>query len=351
MQDKFPVMGIETDKDSVIYRMKNSTGAYDEVSISDHHYLMHELKEYVEEIKVQNGLSLFIIDIPAETAMEVEYSASDCPLGFGITLECDHECAYHRDGQILSEDKSENNCLIIGKSNNTNGKFIKKAGTPLKVVSVVFDRNLINILFRNQISLIRPEYEDYFGDNDTFYQETHIATPALLAAARAIHSCPYQSPKRELCLNSKAYELLNYVFSDFFIEDSAPLKKSVLQPGEVEKIQAVKGYILEHMETPPSLTELSRISGINDFKLKAGFKEVYGTTVYGFIHSEKMAKAKAMLETGRHSVSEVAWDVGYTNVSHFIKAFKKRYRITPGQMLFSIKSELLRHSIKYSVQG
>ena len=349
MKEKFPLMSIVPDKNSTIYRFKNESDSYDEITVSSHDYDMFGFRKYVEEIKIQNGLTLFLINIPAEVELEMEYKTTDCPIGFGITLECDHESIYYKNGKEILREKKQSGSLIISKTNDTSGRFIKKSGKAIKIVSVVFDSSLTQILFRGHMHFVKPAYEDYFGKNDSFYEETHTASPILLAAARAIFSCPFTSPKRELFLSSKVHELLNYFFSEFIIAGGNSNKKSVLQPGEVEKIKNIKGYLLKCMDTPPSLTELSRISGINDFKLKAGFKEVFGTTIYGFIHEEKMAKAKMMLETGDRSVSEVAWDVGYTNVSHFIKAFKKHYRVTPGQMLFCVKNEMIHHNIKYSV--
>lgn len=351
MQEKFPVMGVDTDKDSAIYKLKNKSGTYDEIAVSSHHYQMHGFSKYVEEINIQSGLTLFLIDIPADVELEMHYSTSECPIGFGITLECDHDSVFYKNGKVINSEKKQENCLVIGKSNNTAGTVRKEKGRPLKVISIVFDSNLARVLFRGQMDFIKDRYRDFFGDNDTFYEETYPASPTLLAAARAILTCPFSSPKRELYFSSRVHELLNYVFSEFMIDGGKSVKKSVLQPGEVEKMQEIKDYLLKHMSTPPGISELSRISGINEFKLKAGFKEVFGTTVYGFIQSEKMAHAKTMLETGGHTVSEVAWDVGYTNVSHFIKAFKKHYRVTPGQVLFSVKNEMIHNNIKYSAHG
>jgi AraC-like DNA-binding protein len=51
-----------------------------------------------------------------------------------------------------------------------------------------------------------------------------------------------------------------------------------------------------------------------------------------------MEKAREMLDSGKYSVSDAAWDLGYTNVSHFIELFRRHYGITPGKFLSERRS-------------
>jgi AraC-like DNA-binding protein len=68
-------------------------------------------------------------------------------------------------------------------------------------------------------------------------------------------------------------------------------------------------------------------------KLKEGFKEVYGDTVYGYILDQKMEYARQLLDNGQNNVNEVGLKVGYSTASHFISAFKKKYGTTPKKYL------------------
>ena len=70
-------------------------------------------------------------------------------------------------------------------------------------------------------------------------------------------------------------------------------------------------------------------------KLKEGFKQIYGTTVYGFLFDYKMELARKLLESRAHNVNEVGLKVGYSTASHFIAAFKKQYGITPKKYIQS----------------
>ena len=95
------------------------------------------------------------------------------------------------------------------------------------------------------------------------------------------------------------------------------------------KIKQAKQELVNRMTAPPSIAQLAIEVGISEYKLKSGFKEMYGNTVGGYLLDYKMNSAKTLLDQGRSQVSEVAYALGYGSASHFISAFKKKYGITP----------------------
>ena len=103
----------------------------------------------------------------------------------------------------------------------------------------------------------------------------------------------------------------------------------------VIKIRKAKDIIIANIAEPPSLQELANNVGLNIKKLKEGFKQIYGTTVYGFLFDYKMELARKLLESRAHNVNEVGLKVGYSTASHFIAAFKKQYGITPKKYIQS----------------
>ena len=95
------------------------------------------------------------------------------------------------------------------------------------------------------------------------------------------------------------------------------------------KIKQAKQELVNRMTAPPSIAQLALEVGISEYKLKSGFKEMYGNTVGGYLLNYKMNSAKTILDQGRKQVSVVAYELGYGSASHFISAFKKKYGITP----------------------
>lgn len=98
---------------------------------------------------------------------------------------------------------------------------------------------------------------------------------------------------------------------------------------DIEKIYEARRILLASFAHPPTIVELSRAVGINDFKLKCGFREVFNQTIYECLFEYKMELAvKLLLDTDK-SIAEVAGGCGYEYASHFTTAFKRRFGMTP----------------------
>lgn len=99
---------------------------------------------------------------------------------------------------------------------------------------------------------------------------------------------------------------------------------------ELKKLEDARLFLENHYASPPTIKQLSRIIGLNEFKLKQGFKEIYKCTIKEFITNLRLHKARRMLSENQ-SVNDVAHAVGYKSVSHFIKTYRKLYGNTPKQ--------------------
>lgn len=92
------------------------------------------------------------------------------------------------------------------------------------------------------------------------------------------------------------------------------------------------------MENPPSLLDLARQVGINDRKLKQGFRQVFGTTVFGYLHDYRMEQARLLLIEQKLAIALVAHTVGYSHLSHFATAFRKKFGVNPSTYLAQAES-------------
>jgi len=97
----------------------------------------------------------------------------------------------------------------------------------------------------------------------------------------------------------------------------------------VMKSKKAKDIIIARMIEPPTLQELANDVGLTLKKLKEGFKQIYGDSVFSFLFEYKMEYARKLLESNQYNVNEVGLKVGYSTASHFIAAFKKKYGVTP----------------------
>ncbi|MBC9934481.1 helix-turn-helix transcriptional regulator [Chitinophaga qingshengii] len=106
-----------------------------------------------------------------------------------------------------------------------------------------------------------------------------------------------------------------------------------LRAADQERLHYARQYLLTHLTEPPSLGELSRICGLNEFKLKKGFRLLFGQSVFGFVGNERLELARQQILQGEHNISEIAYGLGYTHPQHFHRAFKKKFGITPMGLL------------------
>lgn len=106
----------------------------------------------------------------------------------------------------------------------------------------------------------------------------------------------------------------------------------------VLKIKKAKDIIISRMSEPPSLQDLANEIGLTLKKLKEGFKQIYGDTVYGFLFDYKMEQARRLLESNQYNVNEVGLKIGYSTSSHFIAAFKKKFATTPKKYISSLQN-------------
>ena len=102
-----------------------------------------------------------------------------------------------------------------------------------------------------------------------------------------------------------------------------------LKADDLERIYRARDILVQDLEQPPSLLELAQQAEMNDFKLKRGFRHVFGTTVFGYLHQCRMEKAQQLLETNADSIAQVAQTVGYASPSQFSAAFKRKFGISP----------------------
>jgi AraC-like DNA-binding protein len=168
--------------------------------------------------------------------------------------------------------------------------------------------------------------------NRKFYDEREIPS-SLHLVLNQLFNVHLSESAEKIYFQGKVLELLSLYFSDKKPDtESCPFLND---EETVRKIKFAKGHLLKNIETPPSLKELAKASGLNEYQLKVGFKEIYGDTVFGFLLSHRLDHARVLLDAAKLQVNEVAYQIGYSNPSHFIAAFKKKFGITPKKYLMN----------------
>ncbi len=98
---------------------------------------------------------------------------------------------------------------------------------------------------------------------------------------------------------------------------------------DISKIEEAKELLINDLSNSPTIIELSHKIGINDYKLKNGFKEIYNQTIYGYLFCYKMNLAKQLITQSSLNINEIGIECGYKHASHFTSAFKRQYGMSP----------------------
>lgn len=150
-------------------------------------------------------------------------------------------------------------------------------------------------------------------------------TANIYAVMQDIKNCFYKGLTRKIYIESKIYELIALCHHNLETEK----ENTVWSNADVEKIHFAAKLIRDHIDNPFTILELSRKVGINQTKLKEGFKAIYSDTIFGYLQNIRMNKARKYLTSTTLSVLEISQLSGYKSVSNFSIAFKKIFGYSP----------------------
>lgn len=152
--------------------------------------------------------------------------------------------------------------------------------------------------------------------------------PKILAVVQEIINNNYTGELLNLFLKSKIVELL-FLCAENYELRSRDQKYKSLSKSETELFVQIKDELESKVQSPPTITELATSYGINEYKLKYGFKALFDTSIYQYVLNKRLILAKSLLLQSQKSLKEIAYDLGYSSPQHFSNHFKHHYGYTP----------------------
>lgn len=155
---------------------------------------------------------------------------------------------------------------------------------------------------------------------------------SMQLAAQQILNNPLGGNLKTMLIEAKVLEIVALQLNEFANQNSARSTALKMRSDDVDVFHDLRNYLDLHFTDDLSLRNLSKMFGINEFKLKKGFKQLFETTVFDYIHELKMNYARELLNDQRIYVSEVSGIVGYKNPNHFSTAFKRKFGVVPSAL-------------------
>ena len=154
-----------------------------------------------------------------------------------------------------------------------------------------------------------------------------LGTPDLLRVLLELAQNRPEQPWDGFFYQLKVQELVYYLFQELAQRATTP--GYALRTADVEALFRVRDQVVAALAAPPSLPELARSIGLNEAKLSGLFRQIFGSSIYQYYQTARMGEAKRRL--AHFSVSEVGYQLGFANLSHFTRLFAKHYGLNPKQ--------------------
>lgn len=161
-------------------------------------------------------------------------------------------------------------------------------------------------------------------------------TKSVEAMLHQILRCSYMDSLKSLYIEGKMLELASSFANQLILEkDSASVQKG-RNASDSQALAQVRRWIERSVTEPLTIAELAKKSFMSESKLREIFRQQYGTTIYQYLLDCRMEKAKELLTEQNLRVKDAASFVGYSNISHFSEAFRKKYGCTPSLYIKSL---------------
>ncbi|MBW4602148.1 MAG: AraC family transcriptional regulator [Calothrix sp. FI2-JRJ7] len=279
-------------------------------------------KGYRRSIEICPGLNFLIDDYTLQEDLIVELAdgtpGSQLELSFSLLGD-----------NYTEKTPSGQNFFSVGWHSGEGGFFKWQAGSRVLKFDIHLEVSFFQTMIASELEQLPQQMRrvmEVEGEPDYF----HFAktTSAMQNLINQILNCPYQGITRRLYLESKALELIALRLEQ--IKSDSPTNiSSSFKPDDIDRIYGARDILIKNLDKPPSLMELARMVGLNDCTLKKGFREVFGTTAFGYLYDYRLEKARHLLEAGGAKVTDVVQMVGFRDRSYFAAAFRKKFGMNP----------------------
>jgi AraC-like DNA-binding protein len=220
---------------------------------------------------------------------------------------------------------------VSPRSTEAGGGYFVEGGQQTRMVVLHGRKELLTDMLGLGAEDTPPPLDRMLGPPGDEISQSLSFSPKILRAVRDMVDSRHELPAqlRTSYIESKAIEVLSLVIAELTNRSHSKRLEIRISPRELNCIYETRDYLAQHFVAPPTISKLARMVGINQTKLKAGFKQALGMTIYHYIIKLRMEHASTLLLSDEHSISSVAYLVGYDYPANFTIAFKKHFGVLP----------------------
>jgi AraC-like DNA-binding protein len=230
--------------------------------------------------------------------------------------------------QLISDKKTffRNDIFLTDASDNASLRL--DAGTTVRRLLILASHELATQylpadLFEKLVTFAR---ENSNSDNPLFINLTHRTM------LKELFEIKETDPLSQIKRLSSVIHLIEKSVHSFLRQEQAALPRTVKKT-DLESMQHVEQILSSRLEGFPSLESLAHEVFMSTSKLKNLFKQVYGYTLYDYYNKSRLQRARELLMNGQVSIKQAGSEIGFSNLSHFAKAFRKEFGILPRDLV------------------
>lgn len=202
------------------------------------------------------------------------------------------------------------------------------ASKPLECLVIATTAKAIENLPNHEGELFGQMLNQLVNPSDHYVEgPSFIMTPEMQIIVDSLFNIQYEGKTKMMFFRSQITALLSHFFGQL-----ASLKTEKIKSIERAKLNQAKDILLDNLDNPPSLSDISKLIGLNTFKLKKEFKAFFGVPVFKYLQNERLTLAHKLIRNQDSTVQEAAWHVGYDSLSSFSNAFEKKFGYRPSQI-------------------
>jgi len=253
-----------------------------------------------------------------------------------FSFKCRGVFVNRRTNKVFADIQHNQSGLTFINTQVFDNSWITESDSELYVINIEVD------YFKRFLSSDNPMYETFYSslkeNNPVLLNERSIeVTLRMRSLLYDMFLFEHKSYYKTLYLKSRFIELLMLQFQEY--ETSCrSADATFIDQSNLVKMQEARDIINANIAKPCTLVDLAQQVGTNECYLKKHFKQAFGTTVFGYLHKQRMETSREILLSGKKKISEVAKLSGYKHASHFTSAFKKYFGYLPTQVKMLIVS-------------
>jgi len=227
---------------------------------------------------------------------------------------------------LLGEKPLKSTPSVLIATSSLNSDVVIPIHTNTATINIEVDANYLNGLF--DLRGKSPVLQSLLQNSQPLLFE-QVIFPSLQKIVDEIVSESVDETFKLFFLRVKAEELVCRLLMELEKRDETHLYDLNMQ--DIQTIYKIKDQMLEHLGTPPVIKELAISASMSPTKLKRLFKQIFGNSLFNYYQEFRMKEAALLLKNEMLSVSDVGYQLGFTNLSHFSKVFKEHIGMKPKQ--------------------